>query len=236
MKKLLFFFWVLSAGLFSACSTSSLSPSDLNSSEAYFPLEKGSFIIYDVEQTDYTFVDGIINRTYQLRELVKDTVTLQGGQIAYQLERAIRTDTTVDVWTIDSIWVAYRTNTQAVRYESSVPFVKLVFPLKRTSNWNGNQLNNNLPDITENWKVTEFEREKVINGRRFDKTITVIHRSDSSCRGKYNKEETYAQGIGLVYKTYTNFTYEETDPPCTPPFNIEVGRYYVERFRRSGKL
>jgi len=236
MKKVFLALWVVFSGVMAACSTSSLSPSDLNSSEMYFPLEKGNYIIYDVEQTDYTFVDGTIERKYQLREWVKDTLTLQDGQLAYQLERAIRTDTTIDVWTIDSVWVAYKTNNLAVRYESSVPFVKLVFPIKRNSNWNGNQLNNNLPDIIENWKVTSFETEKVIGNRKFDKTITVSHRSDSSCRGKYNKEEIYAQGIGLVFKTYTNFTYEETDPPCTPPFKIEVGRFYVERFRRSGKL
>lgn len=236
MNKAFFAVLVVFCGLMAACSTNSLSPSDLNLSESYFPLEKGSFIIYDVEQTDYTFVDGIIERKYQLREWVKDTLTLQDGQLAYQLERATRVDTTVDEWAIDSIWVAYKTNTQAVRYESSVPFVKLIFPIKRNSIWNGNQLNNNLPDIVENWKVTAFETSKVINARKFDKTITVNHRSDSSCRGKYNKEEIYAQGIGLVSRTYTNFTYEETDPPCTPPFKIEVGRFYVEKFRRSGKL
>jgi hypothetical protein len=236
MNKILFSVFVILSSLIVACSTNSLSPSDLNSSEAYFPLEKGNFIIYDVHQIDYTFVDGTIDRKYQLREWVKDTLTLQDGQLAYQLERAVRTDTTIDIWTVDSIWVAYKNKTQAVRYESSVPFIKLIFPIKRNSNWNGNQLNNNLPDIVENWKVTNFEAEKIINDRKFGKTITINHRSDSSCRGKYNKEETYAQGIGLVYKTYTNFTYEETDPPCTPPFKIEVGRFYEEKFRRSGRL
>jgi len=234
--KLSLLFTALFLGLLVwGCSSSSLSPSDVKSAESYYPLEKGNFIIYDVVETDYTFVDGTKNFLYQLKETVKDTLTLQDGQLAYKLERYTRTDTTQDIWDFDSLWVAYKTASQAIKYESNVPYVKMVFPLKLNTTWNGNQLNNNSPDISESWKVVKYGTPTTINGVGFNRTIDIIHRSDSSCRGKFHKEEIYADGIGLVYRAYINYTYEETDPPCTPPFKIEVGQYYIEKYRRHGK-
>jgi len=218
-----------------ACETNTVSPDVVGISGDYYPLEVGRYSIYKASETKYTFVDGIIKRDFFIRELISDTVRLQDKTIAFRIERASRKDTAFP-WQLDSIYIAYKKGNELIRVESSIPYVKLLFPLKYNSTWNGNLYNNNggnIPEIYRVIKITNSTDSSILSTKR--RLIQVLHRADSNCRTNTYETETYAENIGLVERTYRNYGYKESDPPCTGPAIIEVGKDFKQTLIEVGK-
>jgi len=217
-----------------SCSTDTVSPEIAGITSDFYPLKIGRYAIYDVEETKYTFVNGTINRKYQIKELISDTFRLQDKTLAFRLERYSRNDTAQE-WSLDSIYVAYKTGTEFIRVESSIPYLKLKYPLRTNVTWNGNLYNNNSGDVPEIYKVLSLSNinDSTILGQK-SRVIKVLHRSDSNCTSNYYSHEKYAENIGLIERVYRSYGYKETSPPCTGPANVEVGKDYRERIVEVG--
>jgi hypothetical protein len=216
----------------SACSISTVSPEIAGIDTDFYPLQIGRFSEYEVSETKYTFVDGTISRNFQLRELISDTLRLQDNTLAYRLERSSRLDSTQE-WQVDSIYVAYRDGNNLIRVESSIPYLKLVYPLRVNNTWNGNLFNNNNGNTPEKYKLSSLINDSLVLGRK-TRVIKIIQRSDSNCRTNTYSLETYAENIGLIERIYKSYGYKESDPPCTGRAIIEVGKDYRERIVKVG--
>jgi hypothetical protein len=222
-------FSIIATSAFTACSTQTLDPSEVNLGVDFFPLEVGRYVDYQVENIEYrTITDPDTNR-YQIRELIASEFTDINGAPAFRLERFIRA-TASNPWTLDSVWVAKRTANQAILIQSNIPLVKLTFPPEEQKPWDGNILNG----LDQNlYEITDLNKAFTIDTFNFAKTLKVVQSNDSSLVSMDRRNEIYAANVGLIYKDSTVVTFCVTTPECFT--QIETGRKSVQRVIGYGK-
>ena len=229
---LLFVLLVAVLAVVSACSTSSVEPANNIVGYGYFPLQKGRYAIYDVDSTSWRFVGGNSVAKYQLKELVSDSFPDIFGGITFKIERYRRPDTNAN-WRLDSVWTATRTATQAVKTENNVSFIKILFPVKNGSEWDGNRLSSEHENSPEIYTMSGVGKPLSLGAINFSNTLKVTHANDSSCLGKNQSIEYYAEGIGLIFKQKIKLKYKENDFCLTD--SIEYGGIYNQTLIKYGK-
>ncbi len=205
-------------------------PAEARLGHDFFPLERGRFVEYDVEEIRYALATGPTVTTYQVKETVDEGFADATGGTSYRLERFRRT-TETQPWRLDSVYTARLETDRAVRTENGVALVKLAFPVANALRWNGNALNANGPDWYE---IRHLGQPMALNGQVFGQTLTVVQQADSSLVGLKRRTERYARGVGLVYRESTEVFYC-TSPACLGKGAIDFGQQTVYRIRTYGK-
>jgi hypothetical protein len=189
----------------------------------YFPLDTGSWIIYDVDSIVYNTNTGNTDTYfYQIKESVTSSFTDLEGNTAYRIYRYKRNDTTQNNWTIKDVWSARTTASQALKNEENIHYIKLIFPVKENSNWNGHGYN----DLYEaEYSLESVDITKVINGVSIDSVAHVVQLLEDNFIEYKLKEESYARNIGLVKKVDIYLDKQN-----------EGGYEYTETLNSYGKL
>jgi len=131
-----------SLAVFQSCSDRQTETYDSGAADqyAYFPLQIGKYIVYQVDSVVYDFAAGggtlrDSSSTF-VQELVSDTLRDPTGQLQYLIERSERKSPN-DPWQLRHIGAAMRNSSQAIRTENNLRFLKLIFPMDRRSEWDG---------------------------------------------------------------------------------------------------
>ena len=213
---------------------------------AYFPLILGKYIVYAVDSVVYDFIPGGIlrdsSRTF-VREVVADTLRDNTGQLVYALERYERRSSDAP-WQLQAIRTAARTKQQAIATENNLRFLKLVFPMDRRSEWNGNvwidpdlevEVAGERMRLFSNWRyeVDSIDVKANIGPFSFDSVLVVTEADDTNIIEKRFSKARYAKGVGLVQREqwildsqYCN----RTPPPAdctTKPWRDKAEKGYI---------
>ena len=237
MIKSPFAFLFLVLCLTAGCTSETFEPEGSITGENYFPLKTGSFIEYDVTEINYLFVPiSIDTNSYQLREVVADSFPGINNETVYRLERLKRPDSTQS-WNIDSVWTVRKTPYELIKTENNTPFVKLIFPLTTTTEWDGNKYNTlDGPSGREQdlYKVESLGDTCLINGVSFANCLVVEQNNDSNCVNADIRTEIYAKNIGLVYKESRRYNFvQNINLGCND--SIETGTKYYQTIKKYGK-
>lgn len=171
----------------------------VNLGYSYFPLETGRWIIYDVDSIDYNaFTQKVDTFKFQIKEIQESWFTDASGEPAMRIERWYRKNTS-DAWIIKDVWAANRTTTTAERVEEDMRIVKLAFPVKNKSRWDGNAKNINDEMM---YKYDNVHLPDTINAMHFDSAAFVLQQADSNLIEKKYSLEVYAAKVGLIYKRF----------------------------------
>lgn len=203
-KKYLFplfssFFLLFS--FFSSCKKDKPAPLSLNLGYSYFPLNIGSWIIYDVDSVVHDdYEDTVITYNYQVKELIESKYTDNAGKEIYRVERYKRS-TPQDTWKISDVWASHINSSRAEKFEENTWYVKLIFPVKENATWNGNSFNS--MDAME-YEYTEVNIPDTLNGNSFDSTLTVRQIDEFNAISQLFSEEKYAVNVGMIYRQYIN--------------------------------
>lgn len=165
---------------------------------AYFPLEVGRYLVYQIDETRYSELDPTEISSYQLRIETVDAFETVEGDLQYVFYRSTRA-TESDPWVYQDTWSARRSPIRAVMQEGNTSFVKLSFPLRENKEWDGNTFNSLGEDVYETIHV---KKPFTIEGLpEFPKTITV-QQSDNQDFIVYQdkRSEVYAEEVGLIEK------------------------------------
>lgn len=229
MKKVLFILLTFLA----ACHTNEIEVNPSTSGHSYFPLEKGRFAIYDIEETIYSLTSEPISKKYQVKEIVAEKFTDLSNQEAYKIYRYSRTDSH-DTWKSepDSIWTAKAEAYRAIRTENNVTFVKLIFPAKQNIKWDGNRLNN---QGKEEYMMQAYKKPFQIMPTVFENTLTVTHSTIDDLCNQDLRYEVYADNIGLIYKEKSILHYQQIDNQCSTDKKVNYGILYTQRLIEHGK-
>jgi len=179
----------------------------------YFPLEVGKFWIYQVDSVifDTTAMGITVDTSITfLRETITDSFPDGAGKTVFRVERSVRSSTS-GTWQVQSVWAASRTDRQAERIEDNLRFIKMVFPLQRGANWDGNQFIDPTTEIIvagetleifKNWnyQVKAIDESVSLNGVNFENVATIEQANSENLIELRESKEQYAEGIGLVYK------------------------------------
>lgn len=190
------------------------SPADPANQHSYYPLSIGKWIEYTVDSVRYDFAstggtsrDSL--RTW-VREEIRDTFTDNAGQLLFRIERFERQSDTLP-WQLKQVLAAGRSNTQAIRAENNLRFLKLVFPVNRSTRWNGNLWIDPYLEIEvagerirpfTNWqyKIDELDIPAQIDAFTFDSVLVVTEVDQTNAIERRLSRSTYAKHIGLVQR------------------------------------
>ena len=198
---------------------------------AYFPLKKGMYHIYSVEETRYASESEPEVSTYELMTEVVDSFPAAQGTYNYVIHR-MRRSTTRDPWQPLDTWAARKEKSEVIVSEGNTPFVKVKFPLGKDTRWNGNAFNTLGED---EYQFLDIHQPMQLNGIDFEKTVTVEQeRNEDIIVFRDERREVYALEVGLVYKEVIQLNYC-TDDPCLGQQKIDHGIEMKMAIRQYGK-
>lgn len=237
--------------VFSACGDRKTQLYENNAAEqfAYFPLQMGKYIVYTVDSINYDFAPGggtsrDSSRTW-VKELITDTLRDNTGQLLYMMERYERNDASVP-WLLKSIGSAARTGNQTIVTENNLRFLKMIFPMDRRSEWDGNlwiDLNREIefsgermrPFSNWNYEVDSIDIQSVVGSFVFDSTLVITEADDNNLIERRFSRLRYAKNVGLVWREqwildsqYCN----QTPPPAdcaSKPWEEKAEKGYILR-------
>lgn len=189
-------------------------------------------MIYNVEETRYSEVAPVQKSNYQLRVSVIDSFPNDEGTFTYVWARSKRSSTSAQWQNIDT-WSARPSATEIVINEQNISFVKLSFPVKDGSQWNGNKFNTLGED---DYAIISHNEPAVFGGISFDKTTTVLEEdNDDHIVFLDQRKSVYARGVGLIYRALTQLNYCTLDN-CLGQQKINNGLVYKQEISEYGDL
>ncbi|MDX5442990.1 MAG: hypothetical protein LPJ89_04320 [Hymenobacteraceae bacterium] len=178
----------------------------------YFPLDIGSYRIYNV--TEINWLNNESDTTYyQIQERIDTSFYDQSGQLTYKMIRSMRTDTTKN-WRDDSVITVTRTSSALTVNRNNISKVKMVFPVRKNRKWNTNEFNNlGQEEISYSVVGEPF----TVNNQQYPKTLTVLESDIKNIVELDQRKEVYANHIGLIFRDYKQYTY------CNDPTKCNFG-------------
>ncbi|MBK9335667.1 MAG: hypothetical protein IPM98_03380 [Lewinellaceae bacterium] len=189
-------------------------PNDPEAQHAYFPLQIGKYVEYQVDSVVCDFGPGgetlrDSSRTL-IREQITDTLRDNTGQLVFVVERSERNSDTLP-WVLRRVWSAARTHTQAIRSEDNLRFLRLVFPIERRTRWDGNIWIDTYQEIEVagerirpfvNWsyRVDSLDVPARIGSFVFDSTLVVTEVDETNAIERRLSRAGYTKKIGLVWR------------------------------------
>jgi hypothetical protein len=219
----LFLALIFTIGYF-ACKKADTKIPPLGPSNEYFPLQKGKYVIYNVDSTiwDDTFCV-TITRHRQMMWRVADTFTDKMGRLSYRIETSIR-QRPEDVWTPHYVIYATNTGTTLELVHDQLRFINLQFPIVENETWKGNaNLNTDDPALSyfKDWDYRYIHVGGAYNNGNvvYDNTVTVLQRDETLSdpesipkqpSSRTLSQEVFAANIGMVYREYIHWIYDPT--------------------------
>lgn len=198
-----------------ACLKNEQEQIDVEADKAYFPLQVGKFLEYEVDSI--LFQRGkFLDSTHTLvREEITSKVQDSLGDL-YIILRSNRKSSS-HPWIPSASYTARLMNQKIIRNESNLHFIKLVFPIRNNQSWNGLALiqqgqvfnvEGESIEIFQNWepfKIKELSHAEKIGSFNFNEVVTVLQTDEEDLLSKRFSLEKYARGVGLVYRESTIF-------------------------------
>lgn len=194
----------LLALLTAGCERATIPPDNTRTGYAYFPLETGTYRLYEGYRINYNFADQNDTLRYQLKELVSSAYLDQQGDSAYVIHKLSRV-LPEEQWKLDSIKHIRLNARQLVETGNNKAIIKLVFPVGEGKTWNSNLLTTAEAD---SFRMVQVHRPFSLDDSLFEQTLTVVQRniSDTIVRQDIRKE-VFARHTGPVYRIHKTLNY-----------------------------
>lgn len=188
---------VILALFFISCSKDEESP-EIDLGYDYFPVKIGHFIEYEVDSIAYDLEGEHDTSHYYVREIIDSEVIDALKEPALRIER-YKKDSLNHDWDLIDIWSSKRTSNNAQRVEEDKRYIRMVFPITGTAQWDGNALN-----TEDSWshQYSEIGSQANYGDLSFQNTVTVLQREFQSLIDDQYAFEVYAPEIGLIEKYY----------------------------------
>lgn len=212
----------LSAYLFSCKKEKSAAP-DLGYN--FYPKNIGHYIEYEVDSIVYNdFTNTVDTTRYLLKELIESEFENAAELPSFKIVRYKRPNENSN-WQLSDVWFGIKNKTEIVRAEENIRFVKMIFPVKNGSRWNGNKYNTLEP---QNYEYKNKDMAFTVNSKNFDSTVIVKQLENINLIEQQESKEVYARNIGLIYK-------EMIDVKTEINGTIKSGYRYYQKIKSYGK-
>lgn len=203
MFKYIFLFFIFIGIVVVSCKKDASTSSTIDAGYNYFPDDIGRYIIYEVDSIAYDDQSHAPDTTrYLLKEVIASSFIDNSGRSALRIERFVKIyndSIPYDsmTWVGPRVWYANKTATTAEKIEENIRYIKLVFPAKKGSEWDGNSYN----VLGEKfYEILSINEPETMNAIAFDSVVTVKHFEQINFIEYIYEVEKYARDIGLIYK------------------------------------
>lgn len=233
--KVLIFFTIVLLVFVNSCKLKTIDPDAVDVGYDYYPLEIGSYIIYNEYDTIYD-PSKVTDTLYHVKEIVHRSY-MEGMEEKFEIYRFTKKVTDSD-WPLqpDSLWTVVKNSNQLLRTESNIEYIKLVFPVKEGKAWNGNAKNTSgeFTSSDKFYKMINLNKPYTINNIVYPNTLKmVISNQSDPIVSKDIRYDIYARGIGFVKKDYTVYYYKQE--ASFPPRTIDYGSRKIMEITSYGK-
>ena len=200
----------------------------------YFPLDSGSWRIYQVTQiTIDTPVNLFDTLNYELKEVNSGYFTDAANDSMMKIERFIRLSTD-ESWSPVSVWSAGVIDHKAIQVEDNEKYVKINFPAELDKTWDGDAYNRLDTLKMYSYTITSLNEPDVINLSAFDSVLVVNQKDDLTLINKLFYQEKYAYGVGMVERTRVDI-YSEFPDSRPIERRVTKGTMYYQKISSYGK-
>ncbi|WP_375558887.1 hypothetical protein ACE193_14235 [Bernardetia sp. OM2101] len=201
-----------------SCQDDPEEPNDITIGQSFYPIQKGQFQTFLVNQTRFALNEDPVTITYQLKEVIGDEFLGENGEKLNEVLRYVRPNG-LEVFRLDSVFSVRKDENVVVKMEHNIPYIKMDFPIEEDKTWNGNLFN---VRPAKDYLAQDVNAPKSVGSSNFSNTITVIESQDSSLVDKELRYEIYADEVGLIYKKTESLLYCN-QPECFGQKIIERG-------------
>ncbi|MCC7028923.1 MAG: hypothetical protein IT257_01370 [Chitinophagaceae bacterium] len=213
---------LLSATCFTACKRQVVPADDVELGKDYFPLSIGHYVEYDVDSFLYNdFQKSIDTFHFELKDVVESEFTDNSGRKSFIINRYKRQDATYP-WKENLTYYATETPFNIEVVEDNLRFIKMVFPVKVNTKWDGNiylpaTLSTELKWLSGwEYKYVNINEPYNTGFLNFDNTVTINHVDfvvgDSLDVNNYSERtysrERYAKNVGLISREVVYWDYQ----------------------------
>ncbi len=207
----------------------------VSENEAYFPLEIGKYVIYNVDSMIWDDTNCVkITRRYQMMTTVVDTFTDSKGRMSYRLDTRIRKKAE-EPWMLHSVSQATNTGQELEVAYSGLRFIKMIYPIAENRTWLGNayiETRDTTFSYFKDWNYRYINLDQPFGTGQvtYNNTVTVLG-IDEAINEPYAQprerasrtysKEVYSRGIGMVYREYYHWTYDPNAKQNNDINNIE---------------
>ncbi|HUH73888.1 MAG TPA: hypothetical protein VLZ75_05720 [Chitinophagales bacterium] len=191
---------------------------DVDFGYEYIADQKGAYVIYHVDSTIYNdFTQEVTRTSLEIKEFIVEDFTDNLGRSAQRVERYKRAIGDTE-WELFRTYYIVKGKRNAERIDENLRYVNFVFPPKENITWKGNRFidakdNNKFLDKWE-YRFTSVDVPQTIKGIDYPETATILLRDNETVIEKVFAKETYAKGIGMVYKEWWHLeTQKNFDKP-----------------------
>jgi hypothetical protein len=197
----------------------------------YFPLQKGFYQVYTVDETQYSEVSDPETSHYEIMTEVVDSFPNTGeGTYTYVIYRSRRDDSSAE-WEYMDTWSARVDGNEVVQTEGNTPFVKLILPVRNATTWNGNKYNT-LGD--DSYLVKMVDEPYTLGNIHFEKSLVVEQeKNEDPIVFRDIRQEYYAREAGLISREITQLYYC-TDNGCLGQQEIKSGIEFIQQITEYG--
>jgi len=227
MKNLMFIYIVL-VGLFSSCSKDA--PTLVNYHYEYFPLDPGTYVIYEAMDISHDIQALVARDTtrYFLKTVIGDSIIDNSGNVAYKFLRYKKQNLNDD-WILTDVWNTKLLDLRIELVEENERSVKLLFPTNNDKVWNVNAFNTK-QRLLARFNPGLLHQTRIFNGNILDSTVQVEIQDFFSLVDHRRKYEVYAKGVGLV-----ELSYKDNDIMNFDTLNIRYGKESHYKMIEFGK-
>lgn len=208
-----------------------LEPNNSEFGYEYYPMEIGDYRIYHTVGIRYNLNGSIDTTKYLVKEIAEEELAYSDGTTRLILGR-YSTEIGSVKWQKDSLWAVLVDDTKVVVSEANIDFIKLVFPIKESIEWDGNAFNGSDDEFYE---LDDIGKSYTYDTISYENTLTVVHK-DLLDPAKITEDdyriEVFAANIGLVHKLKIGINYCST---CVENGTIEDGFIFEQKLIEIGK-
>ncbi len=225
--KYTFLILLLLIGSITACQKADVSPENTAEGQEYYPLVVGDFRVYNV--TDIKFKNNVGDTSrYQMREVIDTFFTDQTNTATYKIIRSKRANEAT-AWEEDSVLLVTKSKNMLLLTQNNTKYVKLVFPVKESSEWQADAYNNRVVNPLEQNPLKRKEPSKYLNvgkpfavaGKTFEHTVTVVQGTPTDNLVQLDdRQEVYARNIGRVFRKFNRIVYCNDSESIQCPFGV----------------
>lgn len=205
-----------------ACSKQTIQPSPTDLGQDYQPLNKGHFIIYDVDSIIYDDFTKTVDTFYsEMKDEIGDEFIDDQGRTSHYVNRYQRKNNT-EPWVISHIYYITQNEYRLEWKENNLRFIKMVYPVKLNKKWKGNsymptQTNTELSWMDDwDYRYTDVVAPYNTGSKTYNSCHIVDHAdyiegipSDpNSYSARGFSKEVFAKGVGMIYREVTHWEYQ----------------------------
>lgn len=226
MRNTLLLF-MFSMAFVASCKDKLLDNTDLKDDFAYFPVDSGRAIIYQVFQL-----------TIDKPSEVFDTLRWEQKEIisGWYIDAANDTIRRVEIYTRPGPgfgWSYVKTKftaiigLEALTLEDNIKYIALSFPVSLYKTWDGNRYNQLDTLKLYPFQYTSVHFPAIVFQSIFDSVVCVTQKADSSLIHKDLNIEKYAKKIGLIHKSIVSIRSDQSDFDPTIPIEDRITTGYI---------